>query len=377
MRAEAQHAHAAQKAAVSRAAGHHHAAERRGLLHERLRRRVFVGSRRARPRQVEREQRQFRRRVHHDAGERRDAARRVERQRALLGDGPAKCRRAEQLHREPDAQPGKATRQLGPVLARIVEVFRMRHRRQIGGRGLVRGAQRGAVADEQRAGAVGQEHAFVRIEGQRIGARQPAQRVSQVIAQIEERPVRAVDVMPHSLAIAHVGNLIERIHGARVGRAGGGDDGARRQAGSAIGGNRLAQHVDAQAEAIVGFNRAHAVGHDAGELRRLQHGVMRLIGRVEHAAADFRAQVALARAHDGVEGGHRAAGGEQAARFGRKTHPVAQPVERVGFELHECRRRLPDAGITVRGVGDEVGERRRINAAARNVGEVAGTDRRE
>ena len=88
----------------------------------------------------------------------------------------AKRRGAEQLHRQPDAQPRKPARQLGSVLARIVEVLGVRHRRQIGRGRLVRRAQRRAVAHQQRAGAVGQEHALVRIERQRIGARQAAQR---------------------------------------------------------------------------------------------------------------------------------------------------------------------------------------------------------
>ena len=76
------------------------------------------------------------------------------------------------------------------------ESYRMRHRRQIRGGGFMRGAQRGAVAHEQRAGPIRQEHALVRIERQRVGARQAAKRVAQVVAQAEERPVGAVDVMP-------------------------------------------------------------------------------------------------------------------------------------------------------------------------------------
>jgi hypothetical protein len=105
--------------------------------------------------------------------------------------------------------------------------------------------------------------------------------------------------------------------------------------------------------------------------------VVRLIGGVEHAAADVGAEVPLPGADDGVEGGHRAAGGEQAPRLRRKPHPVAQPVERVGLELHERRRRLPDAGVAVGRVGDEVGERRRVEAAARDEREIARARRRE
>ena len=93
---------------------------------------------------------------------------------------------------------------------------------------------------------------------------------------------------------------------------------------------------------------------------------------VEHAAPDVGAQEPLARADDGVEVRHRSAGREQPARPVRKAHPVAQPVEHVRLELHQRRRRHPDAGVAVGRVGDEVGERRRIDPASGDVGEVAG-----
>ena len=49
------------------------------------------------------------------------------------------------------AEPGKPTRQVRAVLARIVEVVGMRHGRQVVRGRLVRGAERGAVADSSNA----------------------------------------------------------------------------------------------------------------------------------------------------------------------------------------------------------------------------------
>ena len=354
------------------AAGDHHSAARGGAVHQRLRRRVFFRERRAGPREMKREQRQLRRRVDDDARQRGNAPERVERQGALLGDCVAERRRAEQLHRQPHAQAGKSARELRSVLARIVEVLRMRHRRQIRGRRLVRRAKCRAVANQQRTGAVRQEHPLVRIERQRVGARQPAQRLVQLVAEIEERAVRAVDVMPQPFGIADVGDRIQGIDRAGVRRPRARDDGEGREAGAPIGGDRLGQQIDAHPETVVRRDRPHAIGHHAGELRRLQHRMVRLVRGIEHAAPNLGAEMALARADDGVECRHRAAGREQAARLLRKSHPVAQPVERVRLELHERRRRLPDAGVTVDGVRDEVGERRRKQAAAGNIGEVAG-----
>src|SRR5262249_20999744 len=49
----------------------------------------------------------------------------------------------------------------------------------------------------------------------------------------------------------------------------------------------------------------------------------------------------------------------------------------VGLELHQRGRRLPHAGVAVGRVGNEIGERRRKDAAAWNVGQVPGAGSRE
>ena len=149
-----------------------------------------------------------------------DAAPGVERQPPLFGNRVTKGGRAGELHREPDAKARKPARQLRAMLTRIVEIVGMRHRRQIGGRRFVRGAKRRPVAHEQRAGAVGKEHALVRIERQRVGAGQAFERVAQVVAEREKCAVGAVDVVPQALARAEVRDLVERIDRAGVGRAG-------------------------------------------------------------------------------------------------------------------------------------------------------------
>ena len=87
--------------------------------------------------------------------------------------------------------------------------------------------------------------------------------------------------------------------------------------------------------------------------------------------------MALARAQHGVEVRHRPARREQPAGPGRKLHPLAQPVERVGLELHERRRGQPHPGVAIDHAGNQVREPRGIQPSARNVGEIAGPRRRE
>src|SRR5262249_54359564 len=104
---------------------------------------------------------------------------------------------------------------------------------------------------------------------------------------------------------------------------------------------------------------------------------MRLIRRVQDAATDVGAEMPLARAQQRVERCRRSTGGEQSARLSPECHPLTQPVEGVCLQLHHRRRALPHAGVTVDGVGDEIGERGWVDAAARYEREIAGPRRRE
>ena len=118
-------------------------------------------------------------------------------------------------------------------------------------------------------------------------------------------------------------------------------------------------------------NGAHAIRHDAGQFGRLVHAMVHLVRRVQHTTAYIDAQILLTRAQDGIERGHRTAGGEHAPRADRKSHPFAQPVQRVRFQLHQRRCGLPDTRVPVRRSGDEIRQRRRKQTATRDVREIA------
>ena len=59
----------------------------------------------------------------------------------------------------------------------------------------------------------------MRIEGERITTRMSGQEWPQFRTEMEERTVRAVDVMPYLLSRAKVGDIVERIYGAVVCRS--------------------------------------------------------------------------------------------------------------------------------------------------------------
>ena len=183
----------------------------------------------------------------------------------------------------------------------------------------------------------------MRVERERVRPVQALEGRSSLVAQIEEGAIGAVHVMPEPFDGTQVGDGRQRIDRAGVRRAGARHHRKRKQTRPAIGGNGLRQRRHRQAIALVARQRSHAVGHHAGNLGRLEHRVMRLVRRVDHAPADVGAQVPLSSTQQGVEGGHGAARGEEPARGLGESHPVAQPVERVGLELHQCGCGLPES----------------------------------
>ena len=60
----------------------------------------------------------------------------------------------------------------------------------------IRGLEHLAVGHQQRARAIGQKQALVRVERERIGLRQPGEQGPQLRAHVKERAVRAIDVVP-------------------------------------------------------------------------------------------------------------------------------------------------------------------------------------
>ena len=64
---------------------------------------------------------------------------------------------------------------------------------------------------------------------------------------------------------------------------------------------------------------------------------------------------------------------EQSARRGGQAGERGEPGDHVGFDLHQGGRGSEDPGVAVHRAGDEVGDRGEGQAAARDVGQVAGS----
>lgn len=180
-------------------------------------------------------------------------------------------------------------------------------------------------------------------------------------------------MVPQALLGAQVPDRVERIDRAGVRGAGRRGHQEGPQPRRAIGRDGRAQRIDAQAEVGIDRHAPHAVGQDAGQARGLGDAQVRLARGVEHALAQVLAQQLLARGHDRREVRQRATRREQPARAGGETHPLREPLEHVGLELHERGRGLPHTRVTVGGVGDEVGQGRGVQPPAGDEREITGS----
>ena len=297
----------------------------------------------------------------------------VESERALFDERIAEGVGAVQLQRQPDAQAAKVARQLGrhvgEAVADLLVGAGRRQVLQVVGAAAMRGPQRRDVTHQQCTGAIGQEQALVRVDGDGIGELDAGQQGR--IGQAEEAAVSRVGVEPQRLRAAHRGQFGKRVHGAGVGGAGAADDQEWREAAAAVGGDHRGERIDAHPQPRVHRHGAQVVGIDADDARRLGHRMVRLGGVVKNAARELAAQLLVTRGQHGGEVRERAARGEYAAGRSGVAHHRAQPRDRGALHLRQDRRRGIDTDITVTCGRHEVGERRRIDAAARNVGEVA------
>ena len=169
-----------------------------------------------------------------------------------------------------------------------------------------------------------------------------------------------------------VEDLWQRIDCPGVGRPDVGHDHERPQAAGTVLADRRGERRRLQAVAGIGRQDAQAGTRKAREARGFRDAVVRLFGEIEDAVLERLAEPLVACRDHGREAGERATRRQDAARPARKAHEPAQPRERGLLDLGEGGRRLRDTHVAVDGAGHEVGERRGVDAAAGNVGQVSG-----
>ena len=97
--------------------------------------------------------------------------------------------------------------------------------------------------------------------------------------------VGPVDVHPHALALADIGDGAERIHRAGQRGAGGGHDGDGREAPGTVARERVGERVGAHPPPLVGRQPSQRPAAQAGCLDCADDGVVSLVGAVDRPAA--------------------------------------------------------------------------------------------
>src|SRR5690606_34064587 len=124
-------------------------------------------------------------------------------------------------------------------------------------------------------------------------------------------------------------------------------------------------------ELVVDGDAPDVLGRNPRRPSRLEERVVDLLRDVDRAALDRPAEELLACGDDRDQIRDRSSRRHHAKRTGRHAEELRKPTNRLRLEL-DCRwSRAPDASVAVDDRRDVLRERRRREAAARHVGEIA------
>ena len=211
----------------------------------------------------------------------------------------------------------------------------------------------------------------MRVEGDRVAVLDPSEERLATRGQPEEAAVGGVGVDPEPVLARDPDDLVQGIDGARVRRAHVDDDEERPAAPRPVFTDGRLQCFRHQPEPRVCRQRAETRSREAGEAGGLRHAVVRLVRQIDRRVPEVLAESFLTGGHEGAEVRERPPRGEHASRSGRQAHQRAQPGDGRLLDLREGRGRRGHAHVAVGGGGDEVGERRGVDAPAGDVGEIA------
>jgi hypothetical protein len=160
----------------------------------------------------------------------------------------------EVLERHPELEGPEATCLLGAILgeprqpAEPLSLLRA----QVGRHQAERVAEDGAIPQQRRAALDGNREPFMRIQSDRVRAGKTAETRRALRGHGGDRPVGAVHVQPQPLAGTEIGQLIQRIDGARRHRSGAGHHAERDETSRAVAGHRLRDGAGIESEVAVG-----------------------------------------------------------------------------------------------------------------------------
>jgi hypothetical protein len=159
----------------------------------------------------------------------------------------------------------------------------------------------------------------VRIEDDRVGRLDPGQGGPAAAGELKEPAVGAVGVEPEILPGRELAERADRVDGPGLGAAGVGDEEERPQPGGPVLGDHAGGRAGVHPQAGGDRHDPDPGRREPGDPRGLRHAVVGVRRYVERPAAEVLAEPVVTGGHDRRQGGHRPAGGDQAA--GRPGEP--------------------------------------------------------
>ncbi len=243
--------------------------------------------------------------------------------------------------RDLDPLPDRPDRSRVRAVADVLEV-----------RGLVgeRVVERRGVAQQDAAHGLRQVEPLVRVDRERVDALEPAEQGSARRRGRRGGAVGAVDVHPDVVLGADVGEGVERIDGARAGRARDADDGDGRHAGRDVRLDRAGELVGPDAEGVVAADLAKRAPAQAEHVAGAADRVVGLLGGVDRGRTGLDAQLARGRQGPGPGAGQaREVGERPAAREvadpGRESDQLREPAPRHVLHLGGRARAPSEVGV--------------------------------
>ena len=299
-------------------------------------------------------------------------------QKDVAAQAVAQAFLAEVAQHEPELQRAEAPPKLHAVIHEIARVGVFR-RPQVFGHQAEGGAQRFGMPAIEGAEVEGREQPFVGVHHQRVGALAAGQNVAEFGQHGGGPGIGGIDVQPHLLGGADLGDGRNRVH-AGGGRGPHRGHRAERQpaAGPVLphgGGQRRRIH----AELAVGGDLAHALLADAQHDGRFFDGRMSLFGGVKaearpagHALFPQPQVQRLAGRGDGAQAADRGRVHHHAEELLRQAQHFSQPAHHHFFQLGGRRPRAPQHGVHVEGLAEHLAQNAGPRAGDGKVGEEAG-----
>ena len=238
------------------------------------------------------------------------------------------------------------------------------------------------VAHDDRAGADRLEPRLVEVDRDRVGALDARQQVAPTRGREQPASVRGVHMEPCVVSRAHVGDAVDRVDRTEVGGARGGHDGHRQQVVRGGTGERVGEREGVHAVQVVGGHQHDRLGAETHDARGLLHAEVAL-GRREDAQArqrggQRRRGVALGEARlapgqqQRLQVRLRATAREDAVGLRAEADAAGGPVDQLALDQGAARALVPRVERGVDGRDEHLGEQRRHDHGAVEVGGVAG-----